>query len=1167
MARALALAAALGPSLTQAIDFSAAPPSNLEFDQLGQVGVVGDFGGISLYQFEGQTEKPFSTNGSESLLTQLPNAAFGSLIDTDATIQAMCTFIMENGDMAGVVIGGNFTSLNGIESPAVALFNPNTSDITPLSGLEGQISAVLCDQETNTVYVGGNFRGVNSTNALAWFGTDGWTPLPFSGFNGPVTSITKSSNGHIIFGGSFTGLGNSTLPRNRDGQIINLSGADITSGNSNTRAGFSDPKNIICKTDGNDGAGDTWLLQDATPGFWQASFDFGFRPSKIRLHNTRLEGRGTKTWRFTALPLNGILELSYVDPATGENTTCTNQCPLSNDPDVPFMDFHFVRSIGMKSFRIDISEFFGEGGGLNGIQLYEDDIFSYAVDRFNEPACAGIETASSSTRDGPFSEVDARDGESDANYLTARLVGPITEQSASVTFFPDIKESGNYSVNMYTPGCIQDNSCTLRGQVNITGVMSSSGRVSFTTSIFQTNNFEKFDQIYFGFIDATSPSFRPSVTMTPLAGQSLGQMVFVAQRVGFSLLNSTGGLNGLFDYDPSAAEVDVTKFGDSPVNRLGTEFSGGSAVSALATSGDTIYVGGNFTSSNVQNVIAINTQSEDVTELDGGLNGDVTDMYLDGTKLYVSGEFSSTQKNGVQGMSNVGVYDTDSNTWTALGAGVNGKAFHVVPMKINLTANEPETAITFTGEFTECSAFGGNPAVPVNGLAVWMPSRNNWLQNVDQPVPRYSGTLTAAVLDLPGGGSLYAGSLASSSIGANGDASLTGGQLNGFPVKIEAPEQQSSSNLTRRDISSEGGVTGVVTGLIHVNGGTNITVLAGHFSAQTSNGDTANNLLLIDGADDGKIVALGSAIQDNSTFLTVGVLGDTLYAGGKVSGEIDGSQVQGLVAYNLASKSFGQQPPPISGGNATVSAVLTQRGDAPTSVYVAGSFAQAGSLPCTPVCVYNEAQNQWSQPGTGLAGNVECMMWASDTLLLVGGSLTLNSTVNTSLAVFDTQGQFWDAFPGVDALPGPVEVMTPGSADGKKVWVAGHDSDGDVFVMAYDGNSQWRPISQGLQQGTDIRSLQIFSLTEKHDRSDLLDDRESLLITGSIVLSDFGTASAVVFDGNTFQPFALTTNSGNTAGSITKIFSEKDQFFKKGKQRNYRPRFPVSLQLMSRSSC
>src|SRR5690606_5181868 len=100
-------------------------------------------------------------------------------------------------------------------------------------------------EENDTVYVGGNFKGSKSTNAMAWVEGDGWTNLPFAGFNGPVDAISKAPNGHIIFGGTFTGLGNASSPREPDGQVINLSTAKITAQNSASGSN-GDPKNILC---------------------------------------------------------------------------------------------------------------------------------------------------------------------------------------------------------------------------------------------------------------------------------------------------------------------------------------------------------------------------------------------------------------------------------------------------------------------------------------------------------------------------------------------------------------------------------------------------------------------------------------------------------------------------------------------------------------------------------------------------------------------------------------------------------------------------------------------------------------------------------------------------------------------------------------------------------
>lgn len=365
---------------TQGVAYDPVPPPNLNLDELGRVALTGNFDSISLYTYRQQTESASSTNGSQALITQLPNGDFVPAATADAHIKTMCPFIMGNGEFAGVVVGGNFTSLGGIEAQGVAMYNPTTSEISPLSGILGQVSVVYCDQDTNTVYVGGDFKGADSTNAVAWVGNAGWTNLPFAGFNGPVDSITKAPNGNILFGGTFTGLGNTTAPQKKDQQIINISSANISSGSTADTAGFDDPKNIICKTAGQDGPGDTWLLEDETPGFWRADMNFGFQPTKLRIWNTHQDGRGTKTFRFTAFPINGIMNLTYIDPATNVETGCDAsgaRCPLSNNVSQQYQDFVFVNRVGMSAFQIDVSEWYGKGGGLNGIQLFQDGNFLY----------------------------------------------------------------------------------------------------------------------------------------------------------------------------------------------------------------------------------------------------------------------------------------------------------------------------------------------------------------------------------------------------------------------------------------------------------------------------------------------------------------------------------------------------------------------------------------------------------------------------------------------------------------------------------------------------------------------------------------------------------------------------------------------------------------------
>lgn len=1126
-------------SVSRAITFNSIPDAHLDTSQLGRIGIAGDFNGISLYQYQGQTERSSSTNGSQQLMTRLPNGLFLNLLEADASIQTMCMF------QGQVILGGNFTSVGGVQSPGIASYNPDTSEVSPISNLSGQVNSLLCDDSAGMVYVGGSFRAANSTNAITLLASQSWASLPFAGFNGPVNTITKAPSGHIIFGGSFTGLGNTSTPSTPDSQVINFDTATIEADQGTTSAGFSDPKNVVCKTDGVDGAGNTWLLQDNTAGTWRAAFNYGFEPTKLRLWNTHQDGRGTRTWRFTAQPLNGIMNFTYIDPVTKQNASCTSECPLSDDPSIKYQDFHFVNRIGMNAFRFDVSAWYGNGGGLDGIQLYQDDIFSFAVNDFNEPSCANTTTPSTATSTGPWAI--AQSGQSSSQYLSAQLPKPVASDAASVVFYPDIRESGEYIIKLYTPGCRQDNTCLSRGQISVTGTLMSSGvnETMPTRILYQTNEFDKYDQLHIGSVDASSDSFRPSITMTPVAGQEQSipgnDFVMVAQRVGFELINSTGGLNGLFEYDPTQPTIDTSDFDASAFIKLGSSFDPNSAVTSLVVGNDRTYVGGNFTSNNTRNIVAITNDGQTVA-LDGGLNGDILSMYLSGTQLYVGGRFNNTQAGSNSGLANVAVYDSTNDQWTPLGAGVDGIVANIVPMTLNLSGDTAEDVITLTGDFSQLLAFGDNEAAETTGFAIWVKSQSNWLQNLDMPIPLLGGVLST-ILEVSDNETLYAGSISSQSLRANGVATMSNGFGN-FPINIQSPVSQSSSNangLSKRAslANNTETVAGVVAGAFYESDGRNITVLGGHFVANASNGSSIYNLAFIDGADSNSVTGLDTQISEESVFLTLAIQGDNVFAGGRVNGTAQGSSVNGLISYNLASKSFNTQPPALGGNNVVVSSISVRpdSGD----VYVGGSFDRAGSLPCPSVCLFSTGSSQWNRPGFELGGDVYCMMWSSNSVLLAGGNLTINDT-SVFLASYDTSGSHWTTFPGAEDLPGPVDAMTAANSDRSQVWVAGTQPDGSTFLMKYDGSS-WVQAGVTLDADTTITSLQIFTVTEDHDSSDIIDSNQVLMMTGSIGIPGFGTASSAIFNGTTLEPYALTSNTESTTGSIYRVFVQNDNFF------------------------
>lgn len=1067
-------------------------------------------------------------------MSRFPNGNFASLSTADAGIQAMCSFVMEDGTMAGVIVGGNFTSLGEVESQGIALFDPNTTAITPLTGLSGQVSALLCDQDTNTVYVGGSFRGANSTNAIAWVGTAGWTNLPFAGFNGPVTSISKASDGNIIFGGTFTGLGNVSSPNDPDQQIINIATANVSAVGSTSTSGFSDPNNIICQTSGTDGSGTTWLLEDNTAGSWAAAFGYNFSPTKLRLYNTHQDGRGTQTWRYNATPNHGIMNFTYIDPATGANRSCTAECPLSSNSSIEYQDFHFVNVIDMNGFSIDISTWYGSGGGLNGIALFENDINAYAISSFNEPSCASIDIASNATFTGPWTVTPSL--QSSSEYLTTTYSAGSVDTSNVVTFMPDIKQSGNYSVNIYTPGCIADDTCSSRGQVNITGVMSSDGGASdFEVDLFQTNYYDKYDQIYFGYIEAASDSFRPKVYLSAASGQS-SNLTVVAQRVGFSLISSSGGLNGLYEYNPNEATVS-NDFSNSTFDEAGTKLETGAGVHAMATSGTTTFIGGNFSNTDFNYIIAVDSNGAEALT-GGGLNSEVHSMYINDTTLYVGGNFTGTNDASTTGLNNIATYDVSTKTWSALGAGVNGRVCYIVPLSLNITANTPETVITLTGNFNTINAFGSNASIPADGFAVWVPSRNNWIQNLGVQTMLITGQLTAAA-DIPSGGTLFGGSLSSQTVSANGVVSLQSG-LAPFPVNIQASTQSTSTSSKRATVNVTGqDVSGVTTGLFYQTGGSNVTVLAGHFTAKATNGSEISNLLFIDGSNSDSVTGLGGELDSDSTFLAVAIQGNTLYAGGTLSGTANGADVGGLISYNMKTSDFTTQPPALNGGTSTVEAIATRpdTGD----VYVGGDFIRAGSLNCPAVCYFTTSTSQWNRPGGSLGGTATVLVWTSKSTLVAGGDLTIDG-VKISLASYDAKKQIWSDFDGADVIPGPITALTAGSSDSSQLWVAGTATNGSAYLMKYDGGS-WNSVGDTLGSQTTIRGLQMFTTTKSHSSTNLVSSSQSLMVLGSINVPGFGNASAVTFNGTTFQPYALTSNSASSAGSLASVFSQEQNFF------------------------
>lgn len=1098
------------------LTFDAVSLPELDLSSLGRVTITGNFDGVSLYEYEAQSE--ITRRRGSSILTPLPNGILTNLSSADAQIRDMCAFTKKDGSFVGVFVGGNFTSLGGVESPGAAIFNPNTSQVTPLPGLEGSVSAVLCDRATNRVYVGGSFSHDHTSNALAWTPDNGWTVLPFDGLNGPVNSILKADDGHIIFGGSFDALGNTTSQsssssRHNRLQILNLQDATITSDAATPMSGYSDPRNIICSTSGKATKGNTYLLHDYAPGFWRAELGFTFNPTKVRLYNTHLDGRGTKDFLFRALPDNGIMNLTYTDES-GNKAYCDQSCPLSSSTKEKYRDFTLVNAVGMEGFQIEILDWYGQGAGLNGIEVFQEQIMTYAIDKYNEPTCAGIEYPSTATRTGPWTVQSA-------GYLSADVTDS-NDANTEVVFQPDVKESGNYTILVYTPGCIQDNSCSSRGMVNVTATVATNADAPqpSPTTIYQTNYYDKYDILYSGYVDAASGSFRPSVTVRPVVGQ--GDITVVASKVRFDLLSAVkteGGLNGLYDFDPTS-KLDTTKLDKSMINRAGTSLNHDASIMQLAEKDGVIYVAGNFSDKNIHNIMSI-TDGNATAMPGNGLNSEVLALATLGNALYVGGKFTGTANGDVDALHYVASYSFSSDQWSPLGDGLNGPVSTIYPIELNVSTAINETTIAVSGDFNQIRASGDSPAVYVPGFAIWVPSKKTWLQTLNDTQMEFAGQLSAVAS--VNNTSILAGSLATDGITAGGAVSLQN------PTNLDLVPLDMNLNHTQSSV-------GVITGVYDTESGRNLTILGGQFATTGSNGSAVNNVAFLHGADQ-TLTGLPLGVDNNSTISSLFVYNNTLYAGGDLTGFIGGSSVNGLVTFDLSTNTYQtSQPWALHGSNVSVNSIVLRPGS--SDIYVGGNFDTAGSLPCKSVCALDSTQNSWTWPGVTISGTVLALHWAGSKTLYAAGDLSISGN-KTVVATFDTKTDSWSSFPGASTseIPGTLTAFAPASEDISEFWIAGTSNNGSAFVLNYDG-SKFESPGNLFSEGTVIRGMEVLPVIQDHSSVSLLNNDQMLLIMGQLVIPDFGEASAALYNGTGVTPFILSSKYDGEPGSMSQLFTE-----------------------------
>ncbi|TKY86439.1 hypothetical protein EX895_004588 [Sporisorium graminicola] len=787
LARAVSASALL---LSAAVPLASASIANfpsIDFDLLGAVSIAGSFAGIELWNQTGSSASPNATydSAASSLLSRANNGSvtFISATEQGGSIRAICQ--MQSSPNT-VFVAGNFFSIGGTSVSNIASYNPASNTFDDMAGgLDGTVRTLFCDNDHQQLIVGGSFSGpVNAKtdrylgNVAQWdVAASAWSPVDFGGLDGTVNTITAGGNNSLVrFGGSFDTRFASMGGPNGSSSGTNTSASSLTAaftplslgqvefvgGPSSRDTGFDNPAQILCPQ-GPDGSGNSYLFEDGVDGRLTARAFRALNVRAIRLGNTFVDGRGTRTFGIVSIPDNTELELIYLDPATNQNATCINNCTLAHDPSIPYQDFLIADTPannapgGVKQLtgiQFTATEYYGAGAGLHVLELLSEGGWAYAYNALNRGGCnsnqSGVNgTDSSATNQGGWypSTINTLAGtvEPVLAYSDSYSNLRSASSSATVTFSVDIPFNGNYTISMFVPGCQASGQCGERTdvQANVFTVQGSQGNL---TRVSQTNQQDRTVQIYSGEVNKAAEGFQPTVVLSipadapaPSGG---GEFTVIADKVSFLLLNSNETLQmsrssgfGLLEYNlfdpaitalnsngtgilPNTSMTDIDTFSATLYSHGVRSNASDTAISAIASVGSHTFVGGSFTSSgNVSfaNIAGFSSDSAGRSPIqiaNGGLNGPVEALAGLGSALFVGGSFTSTADSAVTA-SYIVRYDPDANAWTALGGGPDGAVSDIYPLG-------PD-AILVAGSFATVNGTGQS-----GGYAVWNTTANSW---------------------------------------------------------------------------------------------------------------------------------------------------------------------------------------------------------------------------------------------------------------------------------------------------------------------------------------------------------------------------------------------------------------------------------------------------------
>ncbi|KAG0169751.1 hypothetical protein DFQ29_009564 [Apophysomyces sp. BC1021] len=909
-----------------------------------------------------------------------------------------------------------------------------------------------------------------------------WSAVPWKGFNGPVYTISPNvERNTILFGGRFDATGDGQYFNANSSQSVNMDQPTIiSSGNSALAGDYSNPNNIVCPNSTPQSPGKPWLLQDNVPGYWQAAFAYPVQPSLFRLSNAHFEGRGAQTFGIIAMGSNDYFQLSYVDPTTQQITLCSENCTLSNDENVAYQDFTVMNPISTSGIRIYVNSWFGAGGGLGNVQIFQSDIALHAHLGTTNPQCSSSPTASTAVT-GEWQEKFVYG--SYQNFLTATFpASQIRSSNASITYIPYVPAQGQYNVYTNTPGCVGSSSCDERVQIELLMEFSPGNRSSIIVDQKVTE--DKITLIYSGFIASTSSTFQPKVVLrTALNATSpiSGTVSVVADSLQF-IRNSTGSaLASILEYSPYNMTRNITP----AWKPLAQQLIPGSTVKTIeASNASTLYIGGQFasTKNTYRNIVSYDYNIDGgrlVALNDVGVDGNVTALKQLGSRLFIGGAFTRTVSGDSTAFNNVACYDTNQQVWSTLEKGTDGPVENIVVSLLNKT-------VTFSGTMTHALLDDGSSKVSVGNI-VWDVVNHRW---TDSPSLIVGSLLSTYQLNEKT--SLLAGRLGSAQTYRADGAAISNTQSAWAPYLFNAAEDGViNTGLFWHDTSTGQNKT--------------VIIIGGRFQM----GNISNLAMYKDGSWRG----IG---QLNGEVRSLAVLNNQLYIGGQFNGTLLTSKPDSFAIYDLV-EDISVDIVGVHGTDRLPGLVnVIQVQDDGRAIYIGGNFSSVGSLNC-------------------LDGIVHAITTSNNQIMAVG-NLSLNGRP-TYIAQLNNRG-FWTAsLARSSAVAG---VPTAALAAPSQTVIAGSDGT-SAYLGSWDGQS-YTNLGSKLGPSSEITQLMYVPVVTNDSNSVLrqfpAQSGDILMVVGNLNIESFGNVSAAMFDGSSWYPYIVSSKIDGMPGLISKIFHE-----------------------------